>query len=116
MGALEVRPLHSDEHLSVDGTLLQAWASHASLRRIDGEEDLPPPPLGPGEGIDAPKGGKKHAKGDSCGTQLSIKPHGSHADPADAVFSDGVTILARKPNGPSSTAELPGTGADGQLS
>jgi hypothetical protein len=31
IAAAEVKPLLSDEHLSVDGTLLQAWASHASL-------------------------------------------------------------------------------------
>jgi hypothetical protein len=37
MGAPEVKPLLSDEHFSVDGTLLQAWASHASLKRIDGQ-------------------------------------------------------------------------------
>ena len=41
MGATEVKPLLSDEHFSVDGTLLQAWASHASLERINGEEDPP---------------------------------------------------------------------------
>jgi hypothetical protein len=46
--APEVKPLLSDEHFSVDGSLLQAWASHASLERIDGEEDPPPPPSGPG--------------------------------------------------------------------
>jgi len=40
-GAPEVKPLLSDEHLLVDGTLLQAWASHASLERIDGEKDPP---------------------------------------------------------------------------
>ena len=44
MGAPEVKPLLSDEHLLVGGTLLQAWASHASLKRIDSQEDLPPPP------------------------------------------------------------------------
>ncbi len=37
MGAPEVKPLLSNEHFSVDGTLLQAWASHASLERIDGQ-------------------------------------------------------------------------------
>jgi hypothetical protein len=31
MGAPEVKPHLSDEHFSVDGTLLQALASHASL-------------------------------------------------------------------------------------
>ena len=53
MGAPEVKPLLSDDHFSVDGTLLQAWASHASLKRIDGQEDPPPPPTGPGEGFGA---------------------------------------------------------------
>jgi hypothetical protein len=71
MGAPEVKPLLSDEHFSVDGTLLQAWASHASLKRIDGQEDPPPPPPGPGEGFGAPKEGKKRAKGDFCGIKLS---------------------------------------------
>ena len=42
LAAPEVKPLLSSEHFSVDGTLLQAWASHASLERIDGEDDPPP--------------------------------------------------------------------------
>jgi hypothetical protein len=54
MGAPVVKPLLSDEHYSVDGTLLQALASHALLERIDGEEDPPPPPAGRGrKGISA---------------------------------------------------------------
>jgi hypothetical protein len=36
MAAPEVKPLLSDEHFSLDGTLLQAWASHASLERMTG--------------------------------------------------------------------------------
>jgi hypothetical protein len=90
MGAPEVKPLLSDEHFSVDGTLLQAWASHASLERIDGQEDPPPPPSGPGEGFGAPKTGKKRAKGDCRGIKLSNKSHRSGSDP-DA-------LLARKSN------------------
>jgi hypothetical protein len=39
MGAPEVKPLLSDEHFSVDGTLLPAWTSHASQERIDGQDD-----------------------------------------------------------------------------
>ncbi len=31
MEAPEIKSLLSDEHFSVDGTLLQAWAFHASL-------------------------------------------------------------------------------------
>jgi transposase len=37
MAAPEVKPLLSDEHFSVDGTLLQDWASNASLERFDGQ-------------------------------------------------------------------------------
>src|ERR1044072_4179779 len=37
------RGLLSDEHFTVDGTLLEAWASHKSFRRKDGE---PPPEAG----------------------------------------------------------------------
>ena len=90
MGAPEVKPLLSDEHFSVDGTLLQAWASHASLKRIDGQEDPPPPPPGPGEGFGAPKEGKKRAKGDFRGIKLSNETHRSSTDPE--------ALLARKSN------------------
>jgi len=38
--------LLSDEHFTVDGTLLEAWASLKSFRRKD--EDAPPPPDDPG--------------------------------------------------------------------
>ena len=31
--------LLSKEHFSVDGTLIQAWASHKSMRRKDGSDD-----------------------------------------------------------------------------
>jgi hypothetical protein len=90
MDAPEVKPLLSDEHFSVDGTLLQAWASHASLERIDGQEDPPPPPSGPGEGFGAPKEGRKRAKGDFRGTKLSNETHRSSTDPE--------ALLARKCN------------------
>lgn len=63
MGAPEVNPLLSDEHFSVGGSLLQDWASPASLERIDGKEDPPPPPAGPGEGFGAPKEGKETSQG-----------------------------------------------------
>ena len=61
MAAPEVKPLLSDEHFSVDGTLLQAWAFHASLERIDGQDEHPPPPSVYGEGFGQPKEGKKRA-------------------------------------------------------
>ena len=37
------RGLLSGEHFSVDGTLIQAWASHKSMRRKDGSDDGRPP-------------------------------------------------------------------------
>lgn len=38
----EQRGLLSGEHFSVDGTLIQAWASHKSMRRKDSSDDAPP--------------------------------------------------------------------------
>ena len=71
-------------------SLLQAWVSHASLERIDGHEDPPPPPSGPGEGFGAPNEGKKRDKGDFRRIMLGNKTHSSGTDP-DA-------LLARKSN------------------
>ena len=34
--------LMSDEHFSVDGTLIEAWAGQKSLRRVDGDDEPPP--------------------------------------------------------------------------
>ena len=67
MAAPEVKPLLSDEHFSVDGTLLQAWASHASLERIDGQDEPPPPASGPGDGFGVSKEGKKRAPTEAGG-------------------------------------------------
>jgi transposase len=38
-----VKALLSDEHFSVDGTLIQAWASMKSFRRKDGSDEPPAP-------------------------------------------------------------------------
>ena len=35
----QVKPLLSDEHFSVDGTLIEAWASQKSFRSKDGSGD-----------------------------------------------------------------------------
>src|SRR5258708_26191405 len=35
----KVKPLLSDEHFSVDGTLIEAWASHKSFKPKDGDKD-----------------------------------------------------------------------------
>jgi transposase len=39
LGHETVAPLLSDEHFSVDGTLVEAWASHKSFRPKDGSDD-----------------------------------------------------------------------------
>ncbi len=46
--AANVRRLLSHEHFTVDGTLLEAWASHKSLRPIK-PTDQPPPPDSDGD-------------------------------------------------------------------
>jgi hypothetical protein len=38
-GLKKVKPLRSDEHFSVDGTLIEAWASHKSFKPKDGDKD-----------------------------------------------------------------------------
>jgi IS5 family transposase len=72
-----VEALLSDEHFSVDGTLIQAWASMKSLRRKDGTDE----PHGPG----------RNAERNFRGEKRSNKTHASTTDP-DAR-------LARKSNG-----------------
>jgi hypothetical protein len=54
--------------------------------RIDGQDEPPPPPSGPGEGFGQPKEGKKRAKGDFRGIKLSNKTHRSTTDP-DALLA-----------------------------
>jgi transposase len=71
------RQLTSDEHFTVDGTLVEAWASLKSFQRKDGKN---PPPDDPG-----------NPTVDFHGEKRSNQTHGSTTDP-DA-------LLARKGNG-----------------
>lgn len=108
LGLPEVKPLLSNEHFSVDGTLLKDWASHASLERIDGMEDPPPLPTSPGDGFGPPKEGKRGAKGDFRGVNLSNDTHRSSTDPE--------ALLARKSNAHPAELSCRGTCADGEPS
>ena len=47
----QVAPLLSDDHFTVDGTLVQAWAS---MKSFVAKEPTPPPEDGPGSGSQAP--------------------------------------------------------------
>jgi transposase len=50
----DVAPLLSDEHFSVDGTLIEAWASMKSFQPKAGAEGSEPPAAGSGEGRQTP--------------------------------------------------------------
>jgi IS5 family transposase len=71
--------LMSDEHFTVDGTLLEAWASHKSLRRR--EEPTPPP------SDDDPKNPTVNFRGD----RRRNRTHRSTTDPEARLYrkSDG---------------------------
>jgi transposase len=81
-----IRALMSNEHFSVDGTLIQAWASHKSFQPKPGPDDRPP-----GDG-GSPVG--RNAERDWRGQRRSNETHASTTDP-DAR-------LARKSDGQSS--------------
>ena len=71
----EVKRLLSSEHFSVDGTLLQAWASLKSFRRKDGS-DAPP---GPG------RNGERNFRGE----KRSNATHASTTDPDARLYRKG---------------------------
>ncbi|SAL88960.1 transposase, IS4 family protein [Caballeronia arvi] len=71
MTLADKRGLLSKEHFSVDGTLIQAWASHKSFRAKDGSDDEPP------------AGGGRNTHTDWKGKRRSNETHESGTD-ADA--------------------------------
>lgn len=70
--------LVSDEHFSVDGTLLQAWASHKSFQPKDG------PPTAGGSG-------PRNAQQDFKGQERRNDTHASTSDPDARLFRKGKT-------------------------
>jgi len=68
--------LLSDEHFTVDGTLLEAWASHKSFRPKD--EDPPPPPSDP-----------KNPAVNFRGERRKNDTHGSTTDPDARLYRKG---------------------------
>lgn len=68
--------LLSDEHFTVDGTLLEAWASLKSFRRKDGEP--PPPPDDPG-----------NPAVDFHGEKRTNDTHASTTDPDARLYRKG---------------------------
>jgi transposase len=70
-----VRPLLSREHFSVDGTLIEAWASMKSFRRKDGADDDP--------------GCGGNAERDFRGQRRSNESHESTTDPEARLYRKG---------------------------
>ena len=91
MGDPAVKQLLSSEHFSVDGTLIDAWASMKSFRRKDGSDDEP---SGPG----------RNAERNFRGEKRSNDTHASVTDPDARLY--------RKSRGQPSPALLHGASAD----
>lgn len=71
------RELLSDEHFSVDGTLIDAWASMKSFRPKDGSDDDTSPPAG------------RNAERDFRGQKRSNDTHASTTDPDARLYRKG---------------------------
>ena len=76
LGQPEVRALLSNEHFSVDGTLIEAWASLKSFKPKDG----------PGDG---PRSGGRNAERDFHGEKRTNATHASTTDPDARLIRRG---------------------------
>ncbi len=74
MRLADKKGLLSKEHFSVDGTLIQAWASHKSFRPKDGSSDQ------------TPGGGGRNAQADWKGKPRSNDTHESQTDPDSRLY------------------------------
>jgi transposase len=96
------RGLLSNEHFSVDGTLIKAWASHKSMRRKDGSDDDRPPEDWRGE----PRSNETHESRTDDESRLYRKSNAAPALPSylGHVLSDNrnglvVNVRASQANG-----------------
>ena len=77
----QVKPLLSDDHFSVDGTLIEAWASMKSFVPKDGD--------GSSSGKDGGAGGSRNAGCDFHGQKRRNDTHSSTTDPDARLFRKG---------------------------
>lgn len=77
----KLRRYISGEHFSVDGTLLEAWASHKSFRPKDGSGDPPPP--------------GRNAEVDYHGERRTNETHQSTTDPEARMARKGNSVAAK---------------------
>lgn len=82
MALADRQGLLSEEHFSVDGTLIQAWASHKSFRVKDGTDDQ------------TPSGGGRNAEADWKGKPRSNDTHVSTTDPDARLYRKGKNTAA----------------------
>ncbi|MGX8009736.1 IS5 family transposase [Mesorhizobium sp. ORM8.1] len=73
----KVRRLLSTDHFSVDGTLIEAWASMKSVKPKDGSGEPPA------------QGGGRNAEADFHGQKRSNDTHGSTTDPDARLYRKG---------------------------
>lgn len=83
LGQARQADLLSDEHFTVDGTLIEAWASHKSFQPIDGNE--------PPSGIS----GESNPTIDFKGTKRSNQTHRSTTDPDARLCRKGANTRAQ---------------------
>jgi IS5 family transposase len=83
MAQPQVKRLLSGEHFSVDGTLVQAWASMKSFRPKEGPDDPP-----------APEGGR-NPDADFRGEKRSNATHASTTDPDAKLYRKGLGMEAK---------------------
>jgi transposase len=78
-----VTKLMSSEHFSVDGTLIEAWASMKSFRPKDGSGDEPP------------SGSGRNVEVDFKGRKRSNETHASTTDPEARLYRKGAGMEAK---------------------
>jgi transposase len=79
----KVKRLLSTEHFSVDGTLIQAWASMKSFKPVDGPSDPQPP------------SGGRNVETDFRGETRSNATHASTTDPDAKLYRKGAGMEAK---------------------
>jgi transposase len=77
LGQPEVKALLSEEHFTVDGTLIEAWASMKSFKPKDAADDEPP------------AGGGRNAERDFHGEKRTNATHASTTDPDARLIRRG---------------------------
>ena len=86
MGRPRVKRLLSSDHFSVDGTMIQAWASMKSVKPIEvdrGPDDEPPPSSG------------RNAEADFHGETRTNATHVSTTDPEAKLYRKGAGMEAK---------------------